>query len=102
MTFVMLHSAPLSLGGLLGFRLHHVFSDAGCKKHQCPDLNWVATQRNTLRGKFVGFRTARRPPTSLRSGSPLLSTFLSAFNLAVIGSLVESLMSTYFVFLGSS
>ena len=27
---------------------HHVFSDAGPKKHQCPRLNWIANAATSL------------------------------------------------------
>ena len=32
----------------LEFSLHHVFSDAGPRKHQCPGFNWVANAETSV------------------------------------------------------
>ena len=34
-------NVPLSLGSV-EISVHHVFSDAGATKHQCPDSTWVS------------------------------------------------------------
>ena len=34
--------------GSLRFPFHHVFSDAGRRKHHCPGLNWVANAATSL------------------------------------------------------
>ena len=70
-----------------------------CDGHNFTGLRPADYQLNTLRGINSVF-VLQEPWPAPQKLESIISTFLSALNLAVIGSLVTGLMSTNFVFMG--